>query len=242
VPTALIVGGKRVANVLEVARLINRSGLKVQLAVIAGGDEALYARLAADTWHGKVHLYSYVQDMSAMIHASDLVFSKAGGLIVTETLACGRPLILFSAISGQETGNVEYVTSAVAGDWAATPTDALAHLVRWLANGRTTLTERSANARRLGRPQAVYDVVDLVWELAEKGPQPSPRDLSLRSAARLPLKAGAQVSRALDKLEQELRGVTDTELARLATWCVNQIETETELKRIAEAVRQRIKV
>jgi hypothetical protein len=113
--------------------------------------------------------------------------------------------------------------------------------VRWLANGGTTLIERTANAQRVGRPQAVYDAADLLWDLAEKGPQPAPRNLSLRSAARLPLKAGAQVSRALDKLEQELRGVTDTELARLATWCVNQIETETELRRIADAVRQRIK-
>lgn len=239
--TALIVGGKRVANVLEVAQLIDRSGLKIQLAIIAGGDETLYAKLAAESWRGKVHLYSYAKDMSALIHASDLVLSKAGGLIVTETLACGRPMILISAISGQETGNVEYVTVAGAGDWAETPTDALAHLVRWLANDGTTLMERTANAQRLGRPQAVYDVVDLVWDLAEKGPRPSPRSLSLRSAARLPLKASAQVSRALDKLEQELRGVTDTELARLATWCVNQIETETELRRIAEVVRQRIK-
>ncbi len=84
-------------------------------------------------------------------------------------------------------------------------------------------------------------MIHLVWELAENGPRPTPRDLSLRSAARLPLKASAQLSRAIDKVEQELRGVTDAELARLATWCINQIEAETELKRIAQAVRQRIK-
>jgi len=84
-------------------------------------------------------------------------------------------------------------------------------------------------------------VVDLVWELIETGPRPTSRDRNLRKAARLPLKASTQVSRAIDKLEQELRGVTDSELARVATWCVNQIETETELKRIADAVRQRFK-
>jgi hypothetical protein len=150
-------------------------------------------------------------------------------------------LILFSSTAGQETGNVEYVTSHRAGDWAPTPTEALACLVRWLSGDGTTLAERTANARRVGRPQAVYSVVDWVWQLAESGPRPTSRELNLRSAARLPLKAGAQVSRAIDKLEQELRGVTDAELARLATWCVNQIDTETELKRIAEAISQRIK-
>ena len=176
-----------------------------------------------------------------MIHASDVVMAKAGGLIVSETLACGRPLILFSSTAGQETGNVEYVVSNKAGDWAPTPKEALACLVRWLASDGSILAERTANARRAGRPQAVYKVVDLVWDLAQAGPRPAPRDSGLRSAARLPLKAGTQVSRVVDRVEQELRGVTDAELARLATWCINQIEKETELKRVAEAVRQRIK-
>jgi 1,2-diacylglycerol 3-beta-galactosyltransferase len=242
-PTILIVGGKRVLNVLAVARLIDRSGLgaRVQLAIVAGGDEALYDRLTAQTWRGEVHLYGYVEDMPAMIHASDVVMSKAGGLIVSETLACGRPLILISAISGQETGNVEYVTSAKAGEWAPNPVDALACLVRWLADEGAILAQCTANARRVGKPKAVYEAVDLVWELAETGPQVNRREVSFRGAARLPLKAGIQVSRAVDKLEQDLRGVTDAELARLAVWCINQIETESELKRIAETLHQRIK-
>ena len=85
-----------------------------------------------------------------------------------------------------------------------------------------------------------WPLEDLV-QLAKTGPRPSGGDLNLRKAARLPLKARTQVSQAIDKLEHELRGVTDAELARLATWCVNQIEAETELRRIAEAVMQRIK-
>jgi 1,2-diacylglycerol 3-beta-galactosyltransferase len=240
-PAALIVGGTRVSNVLNVARLIDLAGLNVQLAIVAGGDKVLHAQLKAEAWRGEVHVYGFVDDMSVLMHASDLVFAKAGGLIVSETLACGRPMILFSSTAGQETGNVEYVTSNQAGDWAPTPTKALTSLVRWLANDGSVLAERTANARRAGRPQAVYAVVDLVLELVETGPRPTTSQPNLRKAARLPLKARTQVSRAIDKLEQELRGVTDAELARLATWCVNQIEAEGELKRIADIVRQRIK-
>jgi hypothetical protein len=84
-------------------------------------------------------------------------------------------------------------------------------------------------------------VVELIWKLVETGQRPTSRRRNLRKAARLPLKAGTQVSRAIDKVEQDLRGVTDAELARLATWCINQIEADGELKRIADAVRQRIK-
>jgi 1,2-diacylglycerol 3-beta-galactosyltransferase len=240
-PTVLIVGGTRVSNVFEVARIIDRSGLKVQLVVVAGGDKDLHAKLAAETWRGEVHIHAFVDDMPAHIHASDVVMAKAGGLIVSETLACGRPLIIFSSTAGQETGNVEYVTSNRAGEWAPSPAEALACLVRWLAGDRAVLAERTANARRAGCPEAAYRVADLVFELAETGPRPTPDELNLRRAARLPLKARTQVSQVIDRVEQELRGVTDAELARLATWCVKQIETETELKRIAEAVSQRFK-
>jgi hypothetical protein len=52
-------------------------------------------------------------------------------------------------------------------------------------------------------------VADLIWELAETGPRPNSRELNLRKAARLPLQAGSQVSRVIDKLEQELRGNTE---------------------------------
>ncbi len=239
-PTALIVGGTRVANVPQIARLIDRAEPEVQLAIVTGGDEALHAQLAAETWRGEVHVYGFAKSMPALIHASDLVITKAGGLIVSETLACGRPLILCSAISGQETGNVEYVTSAGAGDWAPTPPEVLDCLRHWLASNGKLLAERTANARRAGRPQAVYNVVELVWELAETGPRPISRELSLRSAARLPLRASAQVSRAIDRLEQELRDVTDAELTRLAMWCISQIETEADLERIAEALSERI--
>jgi len=240
-PTVLMVGGTRVSNVPEVARLIDRSGLDVQLAIVAGGDKDLHAQLLAESWRSDVNVYGFVDNMAAVIHASDVVMAKGGGLIVSETLACGRPMILFSSTAGQETGNVEYVTSNGAGDWAPTPIKALASLVRWLAGDRAVLAERTANARRAGRPQAVYEVVDLIWGLVETGPRPTSRRRNLRKAARLPLQAGTQVSRAIDRLEQELRGVTDAELARVATWCVNQIETEIELKRVADAVRQRFK-
>jgi 1,2-diacylglycerol 3-beta-galactosyltransferase len=237
--TVLIVGGTRVANVLGIARLIDRAGLKIQLAIVGGNDEELYAQLVDEPWQGNVHVYGFAGNMPALIRASDVVVTKAGGIIVSEALACGRPLILSSAIPGQETGNVEYVTAGGAGDWAGSPTDVLASLVRWLEPDTTVLEERTAKAHRLGRPDAVYKSADLIWELANSDPVPAPRDVNLRSAARLPLLASAQVSRAIDRLEQEMRDVTDTEMAKLAAWCVSQIETVSELERINNVLRRR---
>lgn len=238
-PTALIVGGTRVRKVGEIADLIDRAGLPIQLVIITGGDKALYHTLSAKRWYTPTYIYGFVDSMPAMIHASDVVISKAGGLITSETLACGRPLIFSSAIPGQESGNVKYVTSAGAADWAPKPPLVLSHLARWLENDCSLLKQRTANAARLGDPRSVYQVADLIWELVTSEPVPVQPEPNLRTAAMFPLMAGVQVTRMFDRLEQDLRNVTDTEMARLATWCINQIETPADLERVGRAIHER---
>jgi 1,2-diacylglycerol 3-beta-galactosyltransferase len=239
IPTALIVGGTRVRKVGEIAHLIDQAGLPIQLVIVTGGDKALYHTLSAKRWYTPTYLYGFADNMPALIHASDAVITKAGGLITSETLACGRPVIFCSAIAGQESGNVKYVTSAGAGDWAPKPQQVLSHLARWLDDDGRVLSQRTANAAQLGDPRSVYQIADLIWELVTSEPVPVQPEPNLRTAAMFPLMAGVQVTRMFDRLEQDLRNLTDTEMARMATWCVNQIETPADLERIGRAVHER---
>jgi 1,2-diacylglycerol 3-beta-galactosyltransferase len=162
--TLLVVGSKRVRNLHDVLRVLNHARLPLQLAIVTGGDEALYADLSNVTWHTDVHLYRYVEDMPLLMHAADCVVSKAGGLIISETLACGLPMILVDVIPGQETGNAEYVVDNGAGEWAKDPIATLEILYHWLEQEGRVLAEKAHNAQYLGRPQAAYDIADLIWE------------------------------------------------------------------------------
>ena len=89
-------------------------------------------------WHGVTHLYNYVEHMPALLCAADLILSKAGGLIVTKVLACGRPLLFIDVTPGQEEGNAEYVIRNGAGDWAKTPLKALGNPVPLDGSGQET--------------------------------------------------------------------------------------------------------
>jgi 1,2-diacylglycerol 3-beta-galactosyltransferase len=164
--TVLAIGSKRVEHLYDSLRVLNHSGLPLQLAIVAGGDEALYQRLKETEWHQEAHLYNFVTDMPTLLRGSDCVLGKAGGLTVTETLACGLPLILISVIPGQETGNADYVINGEAGDLAQNPIEVLEAMYHWLENGRELYRKRVQNACRLGYPQAAYDVADLVWDAA----------------------------------------------------------------------------
>jgi len=161
--TVLAIGSKRVEHLYDSLRVLNHSGLPLQLAVVAGGDDALYQRLKETDWHLETHLFNFVTDMTTLLRGADCVLGKAGGLTVTETLACGLPLILVSVIPGQETGNADYVVSGKAGDLAQNPIEVLEVMCHWLANGKELYNLRVQNARRLGYPQAAYDVADLAW-------------------------------------------------------------------------------
>jgi 1,2-diacylglycerol 3-beta-galactosyltransferase len=179
--TVLAVGSKRVGGLEEALNVLNHSGMPIQLVVAAGGDEDRYRRLKETEWHAVTHVYDYVSNMPELMHASDLVLCKAGGLVITESLACGLPMILIDLIPGQEIGNADYVIQGGAGELGQDPVNVLEIMYHWLEHDRRLLAERAANASRLGRPQAAYTVAELAMLAAQHGPY---RRAGRRTAAR----------------------------------------------------------
>jgi 1,2-diacylglycerol 3-beta-galactosyltransferase len=164
----LVVGSKRVSNLTENLRGLNHANLDAQLVLVAGGDDKLHREFMNTAWHLPTHIYNYVSDIPAFMHAADIVISKAGGLIVAETLACAKPILITDVIEGQETGNSLYVLENGAGERAFNPLDVLETVYHWLMNDGEILKIRSQKAAALGRPQAAFEIADLVLALAEK--------------------------------------------------------------------------
>ena len=112
------------------------------------------------------HIYNFVDQMGTFMTGADCVLGKAGGLTVSESLACGLPLILVDVIPGQETGNANYVVSGNAGVLANDPTEVLEAMAHWLEKDRLQYQQQAENARRLGRPRAAFDIAEQIWALA----------------------------------------------------------------------------
>jgi 1,2-diacylglycerol 3-beta-galactosyltransferase len=168
--TLLAVGSRRVETLLAHLQAINQPGLPLQLAAVAGGDERLFQRLKAVNWRIPVHTYGFVERMADLMLAADLLISKAGGLIISEGLASGLPLLLIEYIPGQESGNVRFVCDNHAGRLATSPQETLTVLQNWLQNGASSLHQAAANARHIGRPEAANQVAEMVWkELQTRG-------------------------------------------------------------------------
>lgn len=168
-PTFLAVGSRRVEKLTDALNILNHFGQPLQIAAVAGNDELLFSHLEKTNWHVPVHLYKFTDEIPAMMRASDAIICKAGGLITTESLASGLPIMLVDFISGQETGNMEYVVNNQAGDLAQDPVEILELISHWMMNDGAILKTRAENARKLGKPNAAYDIADLTWTAIETG-------------------------------------------------------------------------
>ncbi len=113
--TIFVVGGSRVENLMSTLNVLNHSGYDIQIIVSAGNDMSSFRELNKIEWHKPTYIFRIHRRYASYILASDLIICKAGGLIVTESLACGTPIIMISVIPGQETGNAAFVEDGKAG-------------------------------------------------------------------------------------------------------------------------------
>ncbi len=166
--TVLVVSSPRVRNVMTAVRVLNHANFPIQIAVVAGGDEDVYTQLKATEWHVPAHVYDYVTNMPTMLCASDMVVGKAGGLMVTESLAAGLPLLMIDVIEGQETGNAEFVLENVVGARASTPLEIQETLYHWLCDGAKALYAMRDRARELGKADAALMAADAIYDASLK--------------------------------------------------------------------------
>ena len=164
--TVLAIGSKRVEHLYDALWVLNHSGFPLQLIIASGGDQDFYRRCQETEWHVETHIYDFVTEMGTFMRGADCVVGKAGGLTVSEALACGLPMILVDVIPGQETGNADYVVSGDAGMLARNPTEVLETMCHWLEKGSRYYQQQALNALRLGQPRAAFDTAELVWSLA----------------------------------------------------------------------------
>lgn len=173
--TVLAVGSKRVDRLLDTINVLNHFGQELQLVVVAGKDSVLFKALQEIEWHVPVHLYEFVSNVPQMMRAADCLVCKAGGLIITEALAAGCPMMLIDAIPGQETGNAAYVVDSGAADLARSDIEVLEVISHWVRDDCRLMKQRAEAAASLGKPLAAYEVAELCYQSALQSPKPHRR-------------------------------------------------------------------
>jgi processive 1,2-diacylglycerol beta-glucosyltransferase len=156
-------GGMPAQSVRKIAQGLLNSSIKGVLIIPAGRNEGLQQEIADLRRSATLDLriLGYIDYVDSLIASSDLVITKAGGLIISEVLARGVPLIVIDPILGHEEWNADYVVVSGSGvqlRMAASVPDAVTQLME-----RPHLLEEMRQcAHDAGRARAAHDIAERV--------------------------------------------------------------------------------
>jgi processive 1,2-diacylglycerol beta-glucosyltransferase len=131
----------------------------LEIVVVAGKNESAKAELekilVPTRHHTKV--LGFTNQIHELMHVADVVMSKPGGLTTSEVLASGAAMAIVNPIPGQESRNSDYLLE----QGAAIKINNIATLsmkMEELLGDPGRLATIKANARRIAKPNAAYDV------------------------------------------------------------------------------------
>lgn len=182
-PLLLVAGGALgLSPAAAVVKRLRSLEVPFQAVVICGKNEELRAQVAeltAEDFH-RFRVLGYTSEMRDLMGAATVLLSKPGGLTTAEALACGVPMVILDPVGGQEMRNADMLLENGAAI-KCTEVTVLAHKLGSLLGDSDRLAAMSANARRLGRPDAARTVVDTVLNEL----QPEPRRISRKEEKKM---------------------------------------------------------
>ena len=165
-PDALVVlvtgGSLGFGGLGRVTAAVLAAGEGVQAVVLCGHNDRLRTRLLARRLPAeRLVVRGWTDRVAEHITAADLVLTTAGGMIATESLAVGRPVLFAAPVPGHGRAGAEMTAAAGLALVCPTPADVTAAVRRLVAD--------PGELARLARAAAEFGARDLDAELAELG-------------------------------------------------------------------------
>ena len=174
IPVVLVVSGGEGSGLWPTIQAISKARLQVQLLIITGRNKRLYMYLQRirSSLHVPVKILGFVQNMPEMMHAADVIVTKAGPGTICEALACELPLILNSYLPGQEEGNVAYVLENNVGSITHNSVELVDALRRLVKPGSQVMIEQLENAKRMSRPRTSFEIANCILSYLPRPGEP----------------------------------------------------------------------
>lgn len=165
-------GGLGMGPVEKIFKSLLAVKLPLEVIVVAGRNQELQLRLeqiAVPEQH-RVKILGLTDRVDELMRVADVLVSKSGGMTTAEALACGVPIVIIDPFPGLEAQNCDFLLEngvAIKNQHLET----LPFQITQLLRDAPRLTQMRSNARRLGNPQAAFDIARkiLQWVRAAKG-------------------------------------------------------------------------
>ncbi|MEJ2008718.1 MAG: glycosyltransferase [Acidobacteriota bacterium] len=169
-PVVLVVGGGMGHAPLDaIIRSLELCRQPVQVIALAGRNRAMRLRLEALRRQLALDLrvFGWTDSIPELMGAADLLITKPGGVITSEALAAGLPMILTSPLPGREEDHRQFLDRRGVGLSAGRPEE-IPLMVSNLLDNPQRLESLSEREREMARPDAAYAVAQVGRALLEK--------------------------------------------------------------------------
>ena len=159
-------GKKNTYKILEdIARYIDN----VQVVAIAGKNKKMF-----DAFNDTVKKYKRKDDIKVLeftdkvpelMHISDIVISKPGGLTTSECLACGLPMIVINPIPGQEEQNAEFLENSNLAYWIKDDDNPLGVIFK-VVNNKNILDGLKQNVSKYTKRNSTKEICEVLFDFS----------------------------------------------------------------------------
>jgi UDP-N-acetylglucosamine:LPS N-acetylglucosamine transferase len=161
-----MVGAEGSPAALENIARLARLDLDARMVVLCGRNDELRRHIERLPAHLPLQAFGFVDNVADLMRSADVLVTKAGGLTLAEAFCCQVPVVVHDVLAGQEAGNLEYVLSHQAVEYAAQP-EAMASIVASLYADPTRRAQLAERGAQLARPEAAARIARNVLERLE---------------------------------------------------------------------------
>lgn len=147
----------------DIARYINN----VQVIAISGNNKKI-----EKIFNLIVEKYNRVQDIKVLgftnkvpelMHISDIVISKPGGLTTSESLACNLPMIIINPIPGQEEQNAKFIEKNHLGYWIKKDDTPIGVIYKAITE-KEKLNYFKENIKKFSKKNSTKDICEILFK------------------------------------------------------------------------------
>jgi processive 1,2-diacylglycerol beta-glucosyltransferase len=163
--TVLITGGGLgLGKYKEILRSLELIPSQIQILCMTGTNKQIEQDIHKYVSKHCIHVISYTEQFTMYLRASDVIISKAGGLTMSEALACETPILIYQPVPGHEEDNAQFLMDFGTAVKAEGTEEITGHLQRILFDDKT-YKQLVQNAKKLKKPDAAKHIAYMIKQL-----------------------------------------------------------------------------
>ncbi len=153
------------SKTIEIFEYFVKNFDNIQIIAISGKNEKMKNKfeeiINKNNKHDNIKVLEYTDKVPELMHISDLVVTKPGGLTTSESLASNLPMLIINPIPGQEEDNANYLEEKGVAIWIR-KNDNPQTIINNLLNDKNKLLKMKKSATSLSKKDSTKKICQIL--------------------------------------------------------------------------------